>query len=247
MIPVMNPLDKLMTKVDPLFTAPPFDETALPANLRAPATLMQLLRRRNGGYFYGGALHVFGACRTPAFHGLVPWNAPEAWRGPYGDGVDGLTFFAEDAFGDQFARDETGKVFVLRAEQGVVEELADDFDQWLLMAVEAPDELLGRGTFVRWVQAHGHLPHGSQLQAFPPFIFAEDADDVQLEAVDALDNMQFHATLAETIANLPEGKRLRVEFNEEGLQLITEDIPSDAAADSSATDAPADDEAPTAG
>ena len=230
----MTPLDKLLTKVDALFQAPPFDESALPPGYLAPASHLTLLRRRNGGYFFGGALHIFGACHEPAFHGLAPWNAPETWRGPYGGAVEGLTFFAEDAFGDQFAMAETGKVWVLRAERGSVEELADDFDQWLLMAVEAPNELLRRGHLVSWLQTHGHLPHGEQLQAFPPFAFAEDPDAVQLEAVDALDNMQFHASMAaavaEKIANLPEGQRLKVEFTEEGLELNTEDVPEDEAA-----------------
>lgn len=225
----MQPIDKLVTKIDPLFKAPAFDAARVPAEFKLHKTHRQLLEKRNGGYFYGGALHIFGACAEPAFHSLAAWNAADGWRAAYGEAVEGLTFFAEDAFGDQFALDAAGKVFVLKAEYGVVEELADDFEQWLLIAVEAPDELLGRGTFVKWVQAHGHLTHGSQLQAYPPFMFAEDADDVQLEMVDAFDNMAFHAELANTIAraeaDLPPGERLKIEFTEEGIQLSTEPVP----------------------
>lgn len=221
----MNTLDRLFTKIDPLFKPGPFDETALPAGFKLHKTHRQLLQKRNGGYFYGSALHIFGACQEPSFHGLTPWNAPDAWRGPYGVAVEGLVFFAEDAFGDQFGLDDTGKVFVLRAEQGIVEELADDFDQWLLMAVEAPDELLARATFTAWVKTHGHLPHGSQLQAYPPYIFAEDPDAVALEAVDALDNMVFHAALAQTIANLAPGARVKLDFTDEGIQITTEEGP----------------------
>ena len=222
----MTPLDRLLAKIDPLFRPPAFDPAALPAGMALPPTLRQLLARRNGGYFYGGALHLFGACLEPEFHSLPSWNDPHGWRVPYGTAVEGLTFFAEDAFGDEFGLDPSGKVFTLHAESGRVEELADDFEQWLLMAVEAPDELLSRGTFNRWVQAHGHLPHGSQLQAYPPFLFAEEPEDVQLEAVDALDNMAFHAALAETIATLPEGTRVKLDFTDEGIRITTEEIPA---------------------
>jgi hypothetical protein len=221
----MTPLDKLLTKIDPLFKPPAFEEAALPAGMKLHKTHRQLLQKRNGGYFYGSALHLFGACREPAFHSLLAWNAADSWRKAYGPVAEGLVFFAEDAFGDQFALDEAGKIFLLRAEQGIAEELADDFDQWLMMAVEAPDELLARETFTHWVSKHGHLPNGSQLQAYPPFIFAESTEDVVLQAVDAVENMEFHAALAQTIASLPEGSRVKVEFTEEGIQITTEEVP----------------------
>jgi len=217
----MTPTDRLLAKIDPLFKPPAFDERGLPPGFKPPAGLRALLGRRNGGYFWGGALHVFGACVEPASHSLVAWNGPAVWRGEYGEVADGLVFFAENGFGDQFGLDASGKVFELDAEQGTVEERADDFDQWLLMAVEATDELLSRPVFAAWVQKHGRLPYGSQLQAFPPFIFAESAEAVELSAVDALENMQFHATLARTIANLPEGSRVKVEFTDEGIQIST--------------------------
>jgi hypothetical protein len=229
----MQPLDKLVTKIDPLFKAAPFDAAKVPAGLKLHKLHKQLLEKRNGGFFYGGALHVLGACAEPAHHSLEAWNAPDGWRAAYGEALTGLVFFAMDAFGDQFGVDDGGKVFVLRAEEGIVEELADDFEQWLLIATEAPDELLGRGTFVQWVQAHGHLPHGEQLQAYPPFRFLGEDDEPQLEAVDAFENMAFHGQLVRSIVDaedeLPPGEQLKIEFTEEGIQLTTEPIPADEA------------------
>jgi hypothetical protein len=212
----MKPLDKLITKIDPLFKSPAFDAAKLPAGLKLAPAHRQLLEKRNGGYYFGGALHLFGACSEPAFHSLIGWNAAEGWRAAYGEAVAGLTFFAEDAFGDQFGLDSAGKVFVLRSEQGVVEEIADDFDQWLLMAVEAPDELLSREMFVDWVKVHGHLPHGSHLQAFPPFVF--ETEQVEIDVVDAFENMAFHASLAQTLQTLPEG--MQIEITDEGIQIV---------------------------
>lgn len=216
----MDPIDRLLAKIDPMFKPPAFDQAALPEGLKLSRAHRKLLEKRNGGYFYGGALHVFGACREPAFHGLVPWNDPGLWRAPYGDDLAGLVFFAEDAFGDQFALDEKGHVLRLRAEQGVVEELADDFDQWVLMAVGAPDELLSREIFTQWVRTNGRLPYGSQLQAYPPFMFVEDPADASLEAVDAVENMEFHSAISQAIASIPPGARMKVEFTEDGLQIL---------------------------
>lgn len=219
----MKALDRLLAKVDPLFAVPAFDETALPAGFPLHATHRALLKRRNGGYFWGGALHVFGACAEPEYHSLNRWNSDDLWRKQYGSAADGLFFFAEDSFGDQFALDANGKVFAFRAERGLVEELADDFEQWLLIATEAPDELLGRQVFSRWATANGRLPYGHQLQAYPPFLFAESDDEVELDAVEAVENMHFHAAIAQQLASIPEGARARIEFTDEGMRITTEE------------------------
>jgi hypothetical protein len=219
----MTPLDRLLAKVDPLFRAPSFDEKALPAGFTLGKAHRQLLQRRNGGYFFGGALHIFGACTEPVTHSLSAWNSPDLWRSAFGELTGDLVFFAENAFGDQFGLAPDGKVFQFLAEATDFEEIADDFDTWLLIAVEAPDELLARPTVAGWVATHGHLPHGSQLQAYPPFMFTEDDAEVQLEAVDAVENMKFHAAIANQIASIPEGARVKVEFTEEGLQITPDD------------------------
>lgn len=221
----MKPLDRLLVKIDPLFKPAPFDEAHWPKGFPLHPAHKELLQRRNGGYFYGGALHIFGACTEPAFHSLSSWNAPDTWRDGYADGTDGLCFFAENAFGDQFGLDEKGRVYKFHAENGAIEELADDVEQFILIAVEAPDEALDRELVASWMAQHGHLPHGSQLQAYPPYIFAEDPDAVDLQSVDAVENMQFHAAINQQLAelsNLPPGQRARIEFTDEGLQIITE-------------------------
>lgn len=219
----MTPLDKLLARIDPLFKAADFDASKLPAGMPLHPTHKALLQRRNGGYFWGGALHIFGACDAPEFHSIANWNAPETWREPYGPDLDGVFFFAEDAFGDQFALDAKGHVLRLKAETGQLEELADDFDMWVLIVVEATDELLGRGTFAAWASENGRLPPGSQLQAFPPYVFADDPDVVQLEAVEALENMHFHGAIAAQIAALPEGAAARIEITEDGIQIVIAD------------------------
>lgn len=219
----MKNLDRLLAKVDPMFEVPQFDPAHLPAGFPLHASHKALLKRRNGGYFWGGALHIFGACAEPETHSLSRWNADDLWRQNFGDSASGLFFFAEDAFGDQFALDSKGKVFIFRAENGQVEELADDFEQWLLMAVHTPDELLGRPTFARWASSNGRLPYGHQLQAYPPFLFSDSDDEVELDAVEALDNMNFHAAIAQQLASIPEGARVRIEFGEDGMAIVPEE------------------------
>lgn len=231
---LMKPIDQLVTKIDPLFKSPAFDAAALPAGMTLHPAHRELLEKRNGGYFHGGALHVFGACAEPAFHSLPAWNAADGWRTAFGEATEGLFFFAETAFGDQFAHDDSGKVFALRSEEGVVEQVADDFEHWLLKVIADPDGELARDYFVGWVQAHGHLPHGSQLQAFPPFVLLGDEEEPDIEAVDAFDNMAFHGAFAsqfaEALASVPEGHRLKVDVTEEGIEFSTveagEELPS---------------------
>lgn len=219
----MKPLDRLLAKVDPLFQSPPFDPKLLPEGFKPHKTHLQLLQRRNGGYFWGGALHVFGAVAEPDFHSLVEWNSESLWRRPYGAAAEGLVFFAEDAFGDQFAQDANGKIFQFKVEQGIATEIADDFDQWVMMVVEAPDVLLAQETFKQWALQNGKLGHGLQLQAYPPFAFLGEDEEPSLEAVDAIENMLFHADIARAIADIPPGQRVRIDFTDEGMQIIPEE------------------------
>jgi hypothetical protein len=70
-----------------------------------PGRLNELLQSRNGFYAFESALHVLPRLERPdpATMDFGRWNDGALWRGEYGGLADGLTFFAEDLFGGQFA------------------------------------------------------------------------------------------------------------------------------------------------
>src|SRR5579859_1002630 len=82
--------------------------------------LFQMLEQKNGLYAFEQALHVFPlASDVTGTMTLEEWNSRTLWRSAYADLTDGLLFFGEDVFGDQFclsARDST--VLRFHAETG---------------------------------------------------------------------------------------------------------------------------------
>src|SRR5262249_46564683 len=139
--PRMNPvllaqLGAFLDGRDRAFAPPPLDAALAEEVLGAagaPGTPHRsLLELANGAFLYEGALHLFGACAAPPWHSLRAWNAPATWRDAYGHLADGLVFFAEDAFGDQYAYSgHGGEVVVFEAELGRATHAAPTFVAWI--------------------------------------------------------------------------------------------------------------------
>src|SRR5690348_14617911 len=78
--------------------------------LRVPSKVPEIIRplivSKNGFYAFESALHVlpWGDIES----GAELWNSRDLWIKDYGVDVSGLLFFAEDAFGFQFAVGEDG-------------------------------------------------------------------------------------------------------------------------------------------
>jgi len=75
-------------------------------------------------------LRIFGT--TPS---LLPsiddWNRSGLWRCEYIGLEPGLTFFAEDSFGNQFALDEDSAIVRFLAETGEHEPFGMNVGEWL--------------------------------------------------------------------------------------------------------------------
>jgi hypothetical protein len=103
------------------YVGPPIDDADILA--RVPSDLADRLRQANGFIWFGGGLHVRGACREPAWHSLrAAWEGDAALHVLYPTvQVDDVPF-AEDCVGDQFLI-RGGTVWKLAAETGDVEDL----------------------------------------------------------------------------------------------------------------------------
>ncbi len=193
--------------IPPLFGA--MEAAVLGASAGEGTPHRRLLEQSNGGYFFGGALHLFGACAEPSWHSLAAWNSDGAWRACYGELARGLVFFAEDAFGDQFAyHGRGGEVVVFEAELGRVQAIAPSFLDWIDALIEQPDAVLP----MEQVAAQPIQP-GQQLYAFPP-LFAAEVDDRRCGCVDALEAMRSRGQLALQLHGLAPGTQVQLSVEE---------------------------------
>ena len=177
----------------------------------------RLLERMNGGYFYGRALHIFGACARPDWHSLAAWNGLSLWRDAYGKMAEGLVFFAEDAFGDQYAyTGHGGEVVAFEAELGRVATAAPHFRAWLEAILDAPEAVLPVDVVQREAQDGRRFAPGFQLFAYPPLCTREAHEEgVTIGHVDAIEAMRFRGSLAQQLSQMPQGSRVKIEIPED--------------------------------
>ena len=221
-----DPAGKLLLRLlatrDPAFDPPPFAAEIAEAVLGPSGAQLtphrRLLELANGAFLHGHALHLFGACAGPPWHSLSAWNAPDGWRRGYGSDTDGLTFFAEDAFGDQFAYSgRGGEVVSFEAELGRIIPAAPTFVDWLEEMIERPRAVLPVDVMEAQEIEHKHHRPGTQLFAYPPLCTAESREDVTIGHVDAIEAMRFRGQLALQLRAMPPGSRVKIEI--EGITL----------------------------
>ena len=189
--------DRLLTWMEPwidhAFTPPPFDPAAAEATLAAAAWSRpmheQLLQKWNGFYAFDGLLHVLGACDAPVNHSLAAWNAPDGWRASWGRLTEGLTFFAQDAFGDQFAY-RAGKIVRMRATYGGILATSASLAEWVETVFLEPDKALNQRLFRECVRIHGPLPRGGHFVPTGTVVADEPLDPAAMQVVPVRDSME---------------------------------------------------------
>ena len=97
------------------------------------------------------------------------------WRHAWGRLTDGLTFFAQDAFGDQFAY-RAGKIVRFRALASGIVALYASLEEWLEAIILDVDHVLDRKLFAGCVQRLGPLPAGHHFCPTVPLAAGEPLD-----------------------------------------------------------------------
>lgn len=174
----------------------------------AMASLLELLRYRNGFYAFESALHVFPAQSNSDEIGLMEWNASELWLREYQGLADDCFFFAEDIFGGQFCLKRDG-VYTFDPETGGTTFLAADLEGWANAILTDYEVLTGYPLAHEWQSANERLPAGSRLAPKVPFVLGGEFSASNLYALDAAESMRLRAGLATQIRDLPDGAQIK--------------------------------------
>jgi hypothetical protein len=174
--------------------------------------LFELLKLRNGFYAFESALHVFPITEDSG-SGLEGWNAEPLWRGEYGECTQGLLFFAEDIFQDQFCLREDG-VFRFYAETGETALLAPSIEAWAELILDDYREQTGWPLAHDWQAANGPLPRGKRLIPKIPFVLSGEYAVDNLWAGNPIEGLSFKASIYKTTRDLPDGTKLKLKVKE---------------------------------
>lgn len=170
--------------------------------------LFEWLMEKNGFYAFESALHVFPIGAAPPVLDLDSWNSLGLWKETYADLAEGILFFAEDVFGNQFCirNDVVGS---FDAETGSFQRLADGLDGWAKAILECYELHTGYSLAVEWQAANHLLAPGERLLPKAPFATGGDYRADNLVACDAVKGMRLRGDLAQQIRSSPEGSQIR--------------------------------------
>jgi hypothetical protein len=188
-----------------------FSEYALATNL------FGMLNGKNGFYTFEHALHVFpfGSDVTGAMT-LEDWNSITLWRSAYGHLADGLLFFAEDSFGDQFCLSNTRSgVFRFASETAETVHLAESIEEWAELILSNYEFETGWPLAHEWQTRNGILEFGQRLQPKIPFVYGGEYKIENLWAGDAVKGMLFKAEIALKIKDLPDGAQIQLKIKDD--------------------------------
>lgn len=200
--------------------------------------LVELLQERNGFYAFEHALHVLPSncvnskvdASTEAYQlqtgrlllsqddqgrlmgwpmDLERWNMEVLWRSEFGAAAEGLLFFAEDAFGEQFGL-SNGKVWRFNPESAAREEIARDLDEWAEKILADYSFETGYQPAHDWQQQNGQLMEGQRLIPKIPFIMGGKYESDNLFALDAVKGMRYRADIWKQIRDLQDGAPIQL-------------------------------------
>jgi hypothetical protein len=173
------------------------------------AQLKSLLRLRNGFYAFESALHVFPSTSSRPEMTLRRWNSSTLWRFEYGELAEGILFFAEDAFGNQFCLHE-GCICCFDAETGELNVLANDLEKWASRLLAEYRVLTGYPLLHEWQEKNGPLQMGRRLMPKIPFVLGGEYALANLYSLATVSAMKSRGNLARQLKGVPDGAR--VEF-----------------------------------
>lgn len=169
-----------------------------------------MLTKKNGFFVFESALHILPIGLGRGMD-LETWNSPSLWRLEYGDMADNLLFFAEDAFGFQFAiRDES--VVCFDPETGRTAEFASTLEGWADLILSDYEVLTGFPLIHDWQERHGSIPADRRLAPRIPFVLGGEYSLANLYLADPVELMRFRASIARQIRDLPDGAPIKLKI-----------------------------------
>jgi hypothetical protein len=139
--------------------------------------------------------------------GLEEWNATDLWRYEYEDLAEGLFFFAEDAFGNQFCLREDG-VCSFDVETGECQLIGRSVEDWAHGVLSDYELLTGYPLFHERQVSYGRVPAGSRLLPVVPFVLGGEYSLANLRVAGAVSGMRSRGNLARQIRDLPDGAQI---------------------------------------
>jgi hypothetical protein len=175
---------------------------------RLPSEYLRLVARADGIVAFDGALRILGL-RESQLPDILQWNEERGWRAAYGGLADDLLFFAENAFGDQYAF-EGENIIAFDSETAKKVPVGCTLEEWEASILDNLEAELGISTLRRWRSAGNELAVTQHLcPKYPPaFVLGALGTVENLIALPRSESMRLKGVIARQVHNLPPGSKI---------------------------------------
>lgn len=170
------------------------------------------LNECNGGYYFDHSMVLYGLNTKEKFNNAsVDSNLVKKYYNPI-LGQD-LFCFGADIFGNLFVFGESEKVLFFNIESGEIEQIANDFEDWLKVLFSDLNYFSGRELAMTLTEnVREDLSKGFRLCPKIPFITggAYDLSNLYLKFYDI--NIKYNASIASQVINLEDGQAVKIKL-----------------------------------
>lgn len=156
----------------------------------------------NGGYFFTRSLQLYSLTSLNSYHSIKVIN--DLFVSEYKHLADGLIFFGQDIFGNQFGFEKSGIVF-FNIETADRELIASNFSEWLNVIMNDLEYFTGLRLAEDWVKEKGYIDYNERLCPKMPFVLGGNYDLPNLYLNSSVNNIKFNSSIALQIHDLPDG------------------------------------------
>ena len=214
----MTQVEKLLAISSEALALPAWIQPAVLGQTSQGLELFGMLQLKNGLYAFESALHVFPLEPGPDDEiGLEAWNSEFLWRNGYGNLANGLFFFAEDVFQDQFCISPNG-IQKFDSETGATSFLSDSIENWAKLILSDYKLQTAYPLAQAWQAANGPLPQTRRLAPKIPFVLGGEYSLENFWVTEPVEGMRAKANIAVQIKDLPNGAKVKLRIEPRDLR-----------------------------
>lgn len=164
--------------------------------------------KTNGGFFFDNSLHLYGSCTKPEYHSIESIN--NFIHNEFKELTNGLLFFGQDIFGNQFGFDKSG-IVLFNIETGEKEFIAKNFMKWIEAIYCDVDFFTGQKIIKQWKAKKQEIfMYDQRLCPKKPFVIGGEYEIINLYSQRFPLYISSNANIANQIHNLADGTDVKI-------------------------------------
>jgi hypothetical protein len=172
---------------------------------------LKFMNEFGDGYYFNQSLHIYGNSESMIYHDYIYRTNLIKTSYHWINEIDKIKCFGEDLFGNQYIFYSLG-VGMLTIENGNIEFISNDFNEWLLKIEEDLDYYTGESLKIIWSSSNEKLEYYERLTPKKPFVLGGKYEIENLYSLDFSSIIGFNSYIAKQIYDMPDGSKISLKL-----------------------------------